>query len=286
MKTVLAYVPVLHRGYVDFFKRHGGPKSALYIFGRELIERFDFFRKDIRALDPHEAAKTIKALDLFGSVMITDDSSLELLSMTKRSLIMPDEDVSRAIAQESLAGCGVTFDAVFLRWDSKSSVRKCDVKADRTVSREACATMMMRAAQKEGEKSSDWWRHVGAIVARGEETILVAYNHHVPSPHMPYAFGDPRSYFKKSINIEISTAFHAEASAIASAAANGINLSSADIYTTTFPCPPCAKLIAYSGIKRLLFKDGYSMLDAQDILRSKGIEIVRVTDLEKNAPLP
>ena len=49
--VILAYIPVLHSGYVKFLKKYGGSESQLYVFGSELIGLFDPLRKDIRALD-------------------------------------------------------------------------------------------------------------------------------------------------------------------------------------------------------------------------------------------
>ena len=98
----------------------------------------------------------------------------------------------------------------------------------------------------------------------------------LPSGLMPYIEGDPRSDFHKGINVELSTSLHAEASLIADAARQGISLDGAEMYATTFPCPPCAKMIAYSGIKRLYYADGYGVLDGERILKSNGVEIVFV----------
>ncbi len=69
---------------------------------------------------------------------------------------------------------------------------------------------------------------------------------------------------------------HSEAGAIAEAARKGISLEGADLYVTTFPCPPCGKLIAYSGIKRVFYKNGYGVLDSERILKDKGVEIIKV----------
>ena len=61
--------------------------------------------------------------------------------------------------------------------------------------------------------------------------------------------------------------------AIAKAAQMGVSLEGSTIYVTTFPCPVCAKLIVYSGIERVVFSEGYAILDAQDILNSYSITI-------------
>ena len=90
---------------------------------------------------------------------------------------------------------------------------------------------------------------------------------------MPYVNGDPRNNFHKGDHIEISTAIHAEAQMIAEAARKGVSLEGADMYVTVFPCPPCAKLIAFSGIKNLYCGGGYGVLDGEAVLKSKDVKI-------------
>ena len=49
------------------------------------------------------------------------------------------------------------------------------------------------------------------------------------------------------------------------------------MYVTDFPCPPCAKLIAGAGVAKLYYRDGYAVLDGQDVLDVAGVEIVQVS---------
>jgi dCMP deaminase len=50
---------------------------------------------------------------------------------------------------------------------------------------------------------------------------------------------------------------HAEANAIAQAARNGVRLDEGGIYVTASPCFGCFKLIANSGLKRIVFGEFY-----------------------------
>jgi dCMP deaminase len=50
---------------------------------------------------------------------------------------------------------------------------------------------------------------------------------------------------------------HAEANAIVQSARNGVRLDGADIYVTASPCFGCFKLIANSGLKRIVFGEFY-----------------------------
>ncbi len=122
----------------------------------------------------------------------------------------------------------------------------------------------------------DWWRQVGAALRFGDGHVASACNEHLPHRLSPYAAGDPRANFVKGVELEISTATHAEARLIADAARAGRATEGGVMYVTDFPCPPCAKLIAAAGVKRLHYRQGYAVLDGQDVLDAAGVEIVAV----------
>lgn len=68
---------------------------------------------------------------------------------------------------------------------------------------------------------------------------------------------------------------HAEQNAILFAARNGISINGATIFVTTAPCIECAKFIAGSGIKKVIWKDIYKNFDGIDYLHSNNIECYR-----------
>ncbi|OGF76429.1 hypothetical protein A3H65_01200 [Candidatus Giovannonibacteria bacterium RIFCSPLOWO2_02_FULL_45_14] len=135
---------------------------------------------------------------------------------------------------------------------------------------------MMDKAITESKKATNLWRQVGAVVARDGNVLATGFNKQVPSQHTPYYEGDARMFFKRGLNIELTTDQHAESVVISEAAKKGIALLGADLYISTFPCPPCAKIVAAAGIKRCYFLSGYSMLDGERILKDSGVEIIQV----------
>lgn len=275
MRTLIAYVPVLHDGYLRFFEAYPGPKELL-LFGPEITAEFSWLAKEIRQVDPHRMQKAIEALGIFERVSVLDADSVRELVIGERDIALPDEDISRELAQKYFPDAVVTFHPIFLRWDKHNSVKEKPVLPEESITRDEFHRRVMGQAMTEAEKSSDIWRHVGAAIEKDGEVVLLGHNAHVPSPHMPYVHGDPRNNFHKGDHIEISTGFHAEASIIAEAARKGIPLEGASMYTTVFPCPPCAKLIAHSGVKTLYCGGGYGVLDGEDILKRKGVAIVFV----------
>ena len=276
-KIILAYVPVLHQGYRLFFEKHAQEVDILHLFGPELIQEFDHLaRKDVRALSPRDVKSAIEGWNLFSEIFIADRRIIEVYQADKTIIVMPDEDECHELAEKYLGSCRIEFDSVFLRWDKSRSLAQKQVDYSRVVPFEGLAAEMLSLATEEAKNATSWWRQVGAVIARNGDILLAGYNRQVPSPREAYYEGDARSFFKKGIHIELTTDFHAEARMISEAARRGISLEGADLYVTTFTCPSCAKLVAYSGIKRCYFNSGYAMLDGQRILEDQGVEIIYV----------
>ena len=274
-KIVLAYVPVLHEGYKRFFDKYKG--SELLLLGDEIKIKFVPLVKDIRALPVDLIKRSLETWNIFSSIEIVDINYLKKISSIKEIIVMPDEDVMHELQKEYFPkNKKVEFDSIFLRWDKHKSTAEQAVDIDQKISKEKFDKGILKSLSVEAQKSSDFWRGIGAAIVKNKKVILVTHNEHVPNQQIPYLNGDPRSDFHKGINVEISTAFHAEASLIAQAAQKGIALEGTSLYVTTFPCPPCAKIIAYSGIKKLYYRGGYGVLDAESILKSRGVEIIFV----------
>lgn len=275
MRTLVAYVPVLHEGYRRFFEKYEGPKE-LYIFGTEFIQADRAMARDIRQLDPALMQKAVEALGIFERVSVLTPENAPALNEKGREIVLPDEEVSRELAQKYFPQASVSFDSIFLRWDKHNALEEKPVVPEERVTREEFHRKVMGEAQTEASKSSDNWRHVGGAIAKDGEVLLMAHNSHMPSEHTPYVNGDPRNNFRRGDHIELSSAFHAEVSLIAEAARRGIPLEGADMYVTVFPCPPCAKAIAHCGIKNLYCGGGYGVLDGEDILKGAGVKIIFV----------
>lgn len=279
--TVVAYVPVLHQGYVSFFKRHAG--GELFMVSADALPDFEHLGRDIRALRPEEMRLAILSLGIFSSVHILSHIFHASPPTVVQDIIMPDEDVSRGIAERYFPGHNIVFESVFLRWDMKNATSENAVFPDLMISSSDFDFEVMGRAFAEAKKSPDWWRQVGALVVKNGEVILSAFNQHMPHPQSLYVFGDPRGNFSWGERIEISNSMHAERSIIAQAARSGKSVLGTFLYVTTFPCPVCAMDVAEAGFSRLYYCEGYSLVGAAEILRSRGVEIIRV-DRKKMAP--
>ncbi|EKD49429.1 MAG: hypothetical protein ACD_63C00148G0011 [uncultured bacterium] len=78
--------------------------------------------------------------------------------------------------------------------------------------------------------------------------------------------------------LDFCFASHAEISAIGKAAKDGIFIEGATLYTTTFPCVNCAKVIAASGIKEVIFFEDYANERGALILEGAFVKMTKINN--------
>jgi dCMP deaminase len=276
LKQILLYLPVIHSGYEALLARHPDAASVL-ILGSGFRAGFPSLAKDIRALPPERAAEYLRLAGPGRAVAVIEPPDLPG-AVTGDPLVLPDEEVMRDLAAEHDLGRGRTliFDPTFLRWDRAWSRAQRPARFDGQVAVGDLPRGLVDRARDLADRSSDWWRQVGAIAVRGDELLGCAWNRHHPTEYSPYIDGDPRDGFSRGVRTDLTTALHAEAAIIAGAAREGTPLRGADLYVTTFPCPSCARLIAEAGLRRCFFAGPYSVLDGESVLRAAGVEILWV----------
>ncbi|MEN3358362.1 MAG: dCMP deaminase [Mycobacteriales bacterium] len=269
---VLLYLPVLHAGYEAFLDRY--PHAAeILLLGRGFAAEFPVLAKEIRALPPDRAAAYLRGAGR-GPVRVIEPADLPA-AVGAGTLVMPDEDVLRELVDRYALGTAreVVFDRTFLRWDRSWSAAQRPAGWDGTVRADELARRLLGAAVTAADRSSDWWRQVGAVAARDGAVLATAHNQHHPTEYAPYLDGDPRNSYRRGERIDLSTAIHAEAAIVARAARDGQPLAGADLYVSTFPCPACARLVAEAGFRRVYFAGPYSLLDGENVLRQAGVQL-------------
>jgi len=273
--ATVSYIPALHKGYIDFFKKYPG---VLYILGPDFVLTAPRMDRDIRALTPKEIKSLVEGLKLFSKIVVLDKNNLSELLNNPTQIITPDEEVNRLFANEYLKDKSVQYISVFLRWDRQISTTEFQVSPGRVISESELDKEIMASAFEESKKSPDWWRQIGAILVQDKKSVIIAHNAALPSEYTLNTLGDPRSNFDagEAQYKDLGKFIHGEANIVAQAAKQAISTEGASIYVTTFPCPACAKLIAVAGIKEVYYSKGYSMLDAEDILKAFGIKITLV----------
>ncbi len=270
-QAVIAFVPVLHKGYLDFFKANQGD---IFIFSSELISKNVHLTRDVRTIEPEVLVEALKVL--LPKRTIQALNSKDLNSLNYKSVIMPDDEVCHELAEKYFKNVKVKYIPTFLRWNKIITFKEFEISPDWKITKSVFHKKMIDKAFVEAQKSADWWRQIGALVLKNKKVIYSSHNHHLPTDLDLAMNGDPRGNFNAGEHQDIYTSIHAEAEIIAKAAKDGKSLKGTALYSTTFPCPNCARLIGTAGVKIVYYSKGYSLLDAEKILDHFGVEVVLV----------
>lgn len=121
-------------------------------------------------------------------------------------------------------------------------------------------------------------RKVGALLVKDKHILATGYNG-APSG---LAHCIEAGCLREQLGIlagqrhEICRGLHAEQNAIIQAAAHGVNISGADLYSTTMPCVICAKMVINAGIKRVFYLEGYPDELTESFFEQAGIPLIRL----------
>lgn len=125
----------------------------------------------------------------------------------------------------------------------------------------------MAIAREVATRSTCDRKHVGAVIVREKMILATGYNGSIRGlPHC-----DDVGHLMEDGHCVRTV--HAEANAIVQAARNGVRLENADIYVTASPCFGCFKLIANSGLKRIVFGEFYRDQRIYELSGQAGIEL-------------
>lgn len=109
----------------------------------------------------------------------------------------------------------------------------------------------MKIAQQVATRSTCDRKHIGAVIVRDKTILSTGYNGSIRT----LAHCDDEGHMME--NGHCVRTIHAEANAIAQAAKNGVNVGQSEIYITASPCWTCFKLLANSGIIKVVFGEFY-----------------------------
>ena len=124
-------------------------------------------------------------------------------------------------------------------------------------------------------------RHVGAVCVKDKRVLTTGYN---GAPAGIKSCADKGECIRRVKNIasgtmqEVCYAVHAEQNAICQAAKLGISLEGATIYVTHQPCVICTRMIINSGIKKVIYKNGYPDDFALELFSQSDVEIIKYNE--------
>ncbi|NLL94309.1 MAG: cytidine deaminase [Thermoplasmatales archaeon] len=117
----------------------------------------------------------------------------------------------------------------------------------------------MDMAELVSKRSTCVRRQVGAVIVKDKRVLTTGYN---GSPRGTMHC-EEKGCIREQMNIpsgtrhELCRGVHAEQNAVIQAAYFGVSIKDGTIYTTTYPCSMCAKIIINAGIVEVVYRDGY-----------------------------
>ncbi len=283
-KALMLYMPVVHKGYIEFLKRHADAHLVLLIPAHSAAgvgEDLQYLRKDSIREVPTEVLHSV-----IRTVVPEADIATLTIPITREvlrgcdSIVAPDEDVSRDVAMH-MPGVAVQYESIFLRYDRSRVHAEEDALsiAATTISPSEYERQMFSQVTLSAKRSMDWFRQVGAVLAKDGKLLLYAHNLHQPHEQWPYAFGDPRALLKSGTLLHLATAQHAESLLIGEAARRGIATKGADLFINYFPCGPCMMHLGSAGIQRVFYQRGSYGLNTPEVMECFGIQAIRVCNV-------
>lgn len=116
-------------------------------------------------------------------------------------------------------------------------------------------------------------RQVGAVVVKDKNILTTGYNGTPSGVAHCLEVGCLREKLQipSGERHELCRGLHAEQNAIIQAAKHGTNIDGGTLYCTTMPCVICSKMIINSGIRRIVYEEGYSDQLAMDMISESGV---------------
>jgi dCMP deaminase len=140
----------------------------------------------------------------------------------------------------------------------------------------------MDMAELVSSRSTCVRRRVGAVIVKDKHILSTGYNGSPKGTRHCEELGCIREQLKvpSGTRHELCRGVHAEQNAVAQAAYFGVSVNGATIYTTTFPCSMCAKILINSGIVEVVYKTGYMDELSEGLLDETNIKVRRFPDTE------
>jgi len=136
----------------------------------------------------------------------------------------------------------------------------------------------LRIARMVAERSTCLRRKVGAVLVKEKRILATGYNG-APTglPHCEQT-GCLREKLglKPGERIELCRGLHAESNALLQAAAFGISVSGATLYSTHEPCITCAKMLINARIRRIYVLESYPDEMTRSLLKEAKIPIRKI----------
>lgn len=137
----------------------------------------------------------------------------------------------------------------------------------------------MQIAQEVATRSNCMKRKVAALIVKDKRIISTGYNGTPRGVKNCNEGGCPRCNNLAQAGTKLDECYcsHGEENAIVQAAYHGITLKDSTLYSTFSPCLICSKMIINAGIKKVVYKDEYSLdKNSLSLLSQAGVKIEKL----------
>lgn len=135
----------------------------------------------------------------------------------------------------------------------------------------------MEMARLASRRSTCLRRQTGAVLVRENRVVATGYNGAPKGlPHCSEV-GCVREALKvpSGQRHELCRGLHAEQNAIIQAAVFGVSTKGATLYTTTYPCSICAKMLINAEVGEVVYDGDYEDELAKEMLSRAGVRVRR-----------
>jgi len=133
----------------------------------------------------------------------------------------------------------------------------------------------MNIAHQVSKRSTCLRRRVGAVLVHDRRILATGYNGAPKGMKHCEEVGCLREQLgvQPGERHELCRGLHAEMNALLQAAVYGVRTQDATLYSTTYPCSLCAKMLINAGIVRVVAEGEYPDELAKQMLAEAGIEV-------------
>lgn len=119
-------------------------------------------------------------------------------------------------------------------------------------------------------------KQVGAVLVRDKRIIANGFNGTIPNtPNVCECENEHGELVTNEFTV------HAEQNVLTFCAREGLSTKDSTLYVTLSPCKTCAKLLASSGITRVVYGEEYKDTSGVDFLKTVGLNVERYICEEK-----
>jgi len=270
--AIIGTFAIIHRGHLDILDKY--PNYDIYIIGDELAKKLYEYEIDLRKMPLAKMTNLLNSLNR--QVHTLEENNIDYIKQSNQ-LVLIDDEVTEKFKRLYLTDHPNIIIENGYFYHPVENVYKTEEHQVNLIKNYTDQDIyIMKNAQLLASQSGCFWRQIASIIVKDNQVLYQAYNQMMPNRDECYKIGCIRDNFEPGTKTEVCSAVHSEANIIAQAARDGISLTNASIYVTTFPCPACAKLIALSGIKKCFYNQGWANFDGERIMKAYGVEIIKI----------